>query len=141
MSTWHPQMVAPRTSLGLPRHPIQIVATTRGLGFDGILFNVPDIPVVLQTIEQCSPLMAGQLARRPWIAPLVMPAASDLAAAFHQLRQRGIRRIVHRRPHAGHATHRRWTGPGSLPDDISANRGRAEYAALPDAAERRGDCA
>ena len=63
MSTWHPQMVALRTSLGLPRHPIQIVATTRGLGFDGILFNVPDIPVVLLTIEQCSPLMAGQLAR------------------------------------------------------------------------------
>ncbi len=30
-SVWHPELVALRHSLGLPRHPLQIIATRRGL--------------------------------------------------------------------------------------------------------------
>jgi 5-amino-6-(5-phosphoribosylamino)uracil reductase len=93
LSTWHPQIVALRASLGLPRHPIQIVTTVRGLDFGGILFNVPDVRVMLLTVPRSSRLMAVELARRPWIVPIVMPVVSDLPAAFHQLRQRGIHRI------------------------------------------------
>jgi riboflavin biosynthesis pyrimidine reductase len=93
LSTWHPQIVALRASLGLPRHPIQIVATVRGLDFAGILFNVPEVRVMLLTVPQCSRVMASQLAPRPWIVPIVVPVDSDLPAAFHQLRQRGIQRI------------------------------------------------
>lgn len=33
-STWHPELVRLRESLGLRRHPIQIVATLRGLSFE-----------------------------------------------------------------------------------------------------------
>jgi riboflavin biosynthesis pyrimidine reductase len=93
LSTWHPQLVALRASLGLPRHPIQIVATIRGLDFGGILFNVPEVPVLLLTVPQGSRLMTRELAPRPWIVPIVMPVASDLPAAFQLLRQRGIQRI------------------------------------------------
>ena len=31
LSVWHPELVALRRSLGLPRHPVQVVATLRGL--------------------------------------------------------------------------------------------------------------
>ena len=42
-SVWHPDLVALRASLGLPRHPAQIVVSKRGsLNFDALLFNVPD---------------------------------------------------------------------------------------------------
>src|SRR5579871_5596287 len=33
-SVWHPELVSLRAALGLPRHPVQIVATLRGLPFD-----------------------------------------------------------------------------------------------------------
>ena len=47
LSVWHPELVALRASLGLPRHPIQIVATLRGLELDAAcMFNVPELPVV-----------------------------------------------------------------------------------------------
>jgi len=32
-----------RASLGLPRHPVQIVATLRGLSFESLIFNVPEV--------------------------------------------------------------------------------------------------
>ena len=59
LSVWHPELVALRESLGLPRHPIQIVATLRGLGLDdGLLFNVPGAAVViLITVGACADAM------------------------------------------------------------------------------------
>ena len=93
LSTWHPELVALRASLGLPRHPIQIVATRRGLNFDGLLFNVPELRVMVVTVPRCGESMLTGLAERPWIESIVMPAAGDLRHAFRQMRQAGIQRI------------------------------------------------
>ena len=93
LSTWHPELVALRRSLGLPRHPVQIVATLRGLPFDGLLFNVPELRVIILTVGECSELMITPIADRPWITTLTMPSADALVFAFRKLRAMGIRRI------------------------------------------------
>lgn len=93
LSTWHPELVALRASLGLPRHPIQIVATLRGLDFDGIMFNVPDLRVIILTVGECSELMITPVADRPWITTLTMPSADALPFAFRHLKAMGIERI------------------------------------------------
>jgi hypothetical protein len=42
-SVWHPELVALRASLGLPRHPMQIVATLHGIDLEhDLMFNVPE---------------------------------------------------------------------------------------------------
>src|SRR6185295_8635806 len=89
-SVWHPELVALRASLGLPRHPIQIVATLRGMPFDGLIVNVPDVRVILVTVAGARDVMSKALADRPWITPVVMPTAAGLADAFRELRTRGI---------------------------------------------------
>lgn len=93
LSIWHPELVALRASLGLPRHPIQIVATLRGLSLDGLLFNVPDVPVVLLTVGACPDVMMTQLAERPWISVVSMPTSADLAHGFRRLHAMGAERI------------------------------------------------
>jgi riboflavin biosynthesis pyrimidine reductase len=94
LSAWHPELVALRARLGLPRHPIQIVATLRGMPFDGsLLLNVPDLRVVLLTIPSWLALMHDQLVSRPWVTPVLMDTPDDLAGAFRQLRRLGIERI------------------------------------------------
>ncbi len=93
-SVWHPELVALRAALGKPRHPIQIIATLRGLDLEhALLFNVPDLHVVLITIDDCAQLMRPALAARPWITPVVMQQPADLPWAFEQLRTMGIERI------------------------------------------------
>src|SRR5262245_44287855 len=50
-SVWRPELVELRQSLGLPRHPAQIIATLRGLPLDqSLLFNLPDLQVVIVTV-------------------------------------------------------------------------------------------
>jgi riboflavin biosynthesis pyrimidine reductase len=93
LSTWHPELVALRASLGRPRHPIQIVATLRGMNFDGLIFNVPELRVILLTVPACTDLMLTALADRPWITPIVMATTRDLVHAFRDLRARGIETI------------------------------------------------
>jgi riboflavin biosynthesis pyrimidine reductase len=93
-SVWHPELIALRESLGKPRHPIQIVATLQGLDLDReMLFNVPDLRIVLLTVPSCTTLMGSPLASRPWITPVVMNRARELPSAFEQLRTLGIERI------------------------------------------------
>jgi len=92
-SVWHPELVRLRVSLGLPRHPTQIVATLRGLNFDGLIFNVPEIPVMLLTVGGCTDLMTTALAERPWITPIVMPTSHDLPFAMRTIRKHGVRRV------------------------------------------------
>ena len=93
-SVWHPALVSLRASLGLPRHPIQIVATLRGLPFDdALILNVPDLRVILLTIPSWVALMHAPLAERPWITPVVMKTPHDLPSAFRRLRELGIERM------------------------------------------------
>ena len=94
LSIWHPELVALRASLGLPRHPIQVVATSRGLHLDdGLMFNEPALEALVVTTPRGAAAMRSALTARPWITPIVIEDESDLAGAFHQLRQHGVRRV------------------------------------------------
>ena len=104
-SVWHPPLIDLRASLGRPRHPTQIVATRRGVDLDrGLLFNVPDIPVVLLTVAATAEQMQAALDARPWIALVTMETPHDLPQAFDALRGMGIERIscIGGRTLAGH---------------------------------------
>jgi riboflavin biosynthesis pyrimidine reductase len=94
-SVWHPEIVALRASLGLPRHPTQIVLSARGrVNLDqALLFNVPDVPVILLAGERCREHCVTAAAQRPWIAVLPLDP-HDLRSTFGTVRRRhGIRRI------------------------------------------------
>jgi riboflavin biosynthesis pyrimidine reductase len=93
LSIWHPELVALRASLRLPRHPVQIVATLRGLDSSGRLFSTPELRVVVVTVGAGTELTVTPVAQRPWMTVLTMPTARDLPYAFRQLREMGIARI------------------------------------------------
>ena len=94
LSTWHPELVALRAALGLSRHPVQMVATLRGLPIDdALLFNVPDLRVILITVASVADTMTDALRARPWIEPMVMERAGDLPDVFGRIRRSGVRRI------------------------------------------------
>ena len=87
-SVWHPELVALRRRLGLPRHPAQIVVSNTGrIDLEGtLLFNVPDVPVFIIAGTMCRDRCADGLARRPWIT--VVPLEPDgLSAALGRLRR------------------------------------------------------
>ena len=93
-SVWHPDLVALRASLGLPRHPAQIVVSKRGsLDFDALLFNLPDARVVLIAGDECAARHQSALRARPWLRLLHL-SGDDLDLAFERLRtEEGMRRI------------------------------------------------
>jgi riboflavin biosynthesis pyrimidine reductase len=94
LSVWHPELVRLRASLGLPRHPIQIIATLRGLPFDeSLVLNVPELRVLLITVESWIALMHDHLTARPWITPVVMQTPNDLPDAMRRVRALGIERV------------------------------------------------
>lgn len=93
-SVWHPELVALRRELGLPRHPAQIVVSADGhLDLDGtLLFNVPDVPVFVLAGATCRDRCRTALAARPWLT--VVPIDPDLREAVTCLRRDdGLRRI------------------------------------------------
>jgi riboflavin biosynthesis pyrimidine reductase len=94
LSVWHPELVALRAAMSLPRHPIQIAATLHGLALDeGLMFNVPELRVILLTSVTGADAMRDGLKARPWITPLVMDDPADLRGAFAELRRLGVERI------------------------------------------------
>ncbi len=94
LSTWRPELVALRAAMALPRHPIQVVATLQGLPLeDGLMFNVPELRVVVVTVPQGADAMRGALSARPWISLVVMDDPADLRSAFGELRRLGIDRL------------------------------------------------
>jgi len=94
-SVWHPEIVALRQTLGLPRHPAQVVISRRGrLAIEhSLLFNIPDVPVFLVIDPDALQPLEQALADRPWIT--VVPLTNDdLADAFRRLRRdHGLTRI------------------------------------------------
>jgi riboflavin biosynthesis pyrimidine reductase len=94
-SVWHPELVALRLALGLPRHPAQIVVSETGdFDADGTrLFNVPEVPVFVLAGERCRIRQGAALATRPWVT--VVPfEPRDLRRALASLGVRhGIGRI------------------------------------------------
>jgi riboflavin biosynthesis pyrimidine reductase len=94
LSVWHPQLVELRASLGLPRHPIQIVATERGLDLDSmLLFNVPEIRVVLVTLTSVADRLRDAIPLRPWISIIAMRRRDELRSAFQEMARMGIQRV------------------------------------------------
>ena len=92
-SVWHPELVRLRESLGKPRHPVQIVMTVKGdLPIeDGLLYNVPDIPVVILTAHG-EPL-AERVRSRSWIS-VVDFGGTSLRSGIERLRsEHGLERI------------------------------------------------
>lgn len=93
-SVWHPRLVELRQSLGLPRHPVQVVATLSGLDLDrGFLFNIPELQVILLTSRKASAAMAEGLTRRPWIRVIQTEPDGNLTHAFHVLRDLAVARL------------------------------------------------
>jgi riboflavin biosynthesis pyrimidine reductase len=94
LSTWRAELVALRTDLGLPRHPVQIVATIRGVDLTrGLMFNSPALNVIILTVAHGADAMRRDLAARPWISLVTMARAGDLAWAFREFRARGVKRL------------------------------------------------
>jgi riboflavin biosynthesis pyrimidine reductase len=85
-SVWRPELVALRQSLGLPRHPAQIVVSRQGhFDFTSLLFNVPDVPVFLIGGEQCLLRHASEIRARPWVEPILLNG-DRLTAPIDRLR-------------------------------------------------------
>jgi riboflavin biosynthesis pyrimidine reductase len=94
LSVWRPELVALRASLGLPRHPIQVVATIRGLDLDhGLMFNTPELRVIMITLPGVADAMSHALRPRPWMSVVTIDTAGDVAAAFRSLRALGVGRV------------------------------------------------
>lgn len=89
----HPQIVALRKELRLPRHPAQIVLSEKGhIDFSARLFSTPDVPVFILAGDDCMHRCAMEVQRRPWIT--VVPIDGDLRGALTRLRsEHGINRI------------------------------------------------
>lgn len=94
LSVWRPELAALRASMGLPRHPVQVVATLQGLALEkGLMFNVPELRVIVTTVARAADAMRQALAERPWITLVVMSGPRDLRGAFQQLRRLGVERM------------------------------------------------
>jgi len=91
-TVWRPELVALRESLGLPRHPAQVVLSIDG-GFDPdavLLFNLPDVPVFVVTSDRGERRQSPALAGRPWVTAIT---GTSLRDQFDRLRDRGLRRF------------------------------------------------
>lgn len=94
-SLWHPELVALRLSLGLARHPAQVVVTGRACidPETSLVFNAPDVPAIVIGSTYACGVLASAAASRPWMH-IVRMEDDDLAAALRRLPEEfGIRRI------------------------------------------------
>jgi riboflavin biosynthesis pyrimidine reductase len=92
-SVTHPQLVALRRDLGLPRHPAQIVLSEEGrIDFSSRVFSTPEVPVFLLAGAQCVHRCSMEVRRRPWIN--MVPTNGHLPGTLTTLRREyGINRI------------------------------------------------
>ncbi len=93
-SVWHPELVALRAALGLPRHPAQVVVT--GTGTIDVrrsrVFNVPEVPAFVLATPPARERLGFSLRERPWVR--VVPITGELRPALEVLRSAfGIQRI------------------------------------------------
>lgn len=95
-SVWHPELVAIRHALGKSRHPTQIVASLVGaLPIEsGLLFNVPEIRVIIVSAGRVAKNLAERCRSRPWIRVVSSGEEPSLRACAEQLRRDlGIARV------------------------------------------------
>jgi riboflavin biosynthesis pyrimidine reductase len=58
-----------------------------------MLFNLPDVPVLLLTVAASAERMYQAMKVRPWVTPLLMDGPGSLVRAFERLRSMGIGRV------------------------------------------------
>ncbi len=89
----HPELIALRQELGLPRHPAQIVISEHGnVDLAARVFNAPEVPVFVVAGAQCLEAKAAAVRHRPWIE--LVPIEGDLCGAIARLRRDfGLSRI------------------------------------------------
>jgi riboflavin biosynthesis pyrimidine reductase len=91
-SVWHPELVALRQSLGRSRHPTQIILTESGdLPYDdGLMFQLPELRVMVVTAARSVTAVRRRLRTRPWVE--VIGAGDPLSPrrAMRQIRLLGI---------------------------------------------------
>jgi riboflavin biosynthesis pyrimidine reductase len=94
-SVWHPELVALRIALGLPRHPAQIVLSAQG-SVDlerSLLFNVPGVPAFVIVGPPAYERLKAAVLCHPSVE-LIRMENDDLALPLTYLREeRGIGRI------------------------------------------------
>lgn len=96
MAIWHPKLVSLRIALGLPRFPIQVIATRSGnLEIESsLLYNVPMLRVVVLTDDAGAKVLRPHLKERPWIEIISGGSRSDLAGGLRTLRaNHGVTRV------------------------------------------------
>ena len=96
MAIWHPELVALRARLGLPRYPAQVVATRSGdLDVESsLLYNVPELRVFILTEDAGARALEPFAQKRPWIQVLSAGVESDVIAGLKTLRaEHGIARV------------------------------------------------
>jgi riboflavin biosynthesis pyrimidine reductase len=94
-SIWHPELVALRRGLGHPRHPAQIVVSSRGqLPIErGLMFSEPTLPVYIITRSSTADALRERVRDRAWVEILDAGEPLSLSTALRDLRRRGIRVI------------------------------------------------
>jgi riboflavin biosynthesis pyrimidine reductase len=94
LSIWRSELVALRAAMDLPRHPTQIIATLQGVDVEHrLMFNVPQLRVIVITLPVGAKAMRDAVEARPWVTLVVMDDPADLAGAFRRLRELGIDRL------------------------------------------------
>lgn len=96
MAIWHPKLVSLRIALGLPRYPVQVVATRSGnLDIEtSLIYNVPALKVCILTGDAGAEVLRPHLKERPWIEIISGGAESDLVSGLRTLRARhGVTRV------------------------------------------------
>ena len=94
-SVWHPELVALRRELDLPRHPAQIVVTGTGCMNPDTsrVFNVPEVSVFVVAGPVACRVLERAVANRSWVH-LVPMTGDDIRGPLEVLnRVHGIRRI------------------------------------------------
>ncbi len=94
-SVWHPELVRLRTELGRSRHPAQVIVTDRAdLPFDrGLMFQVPELSVIVITKSSAVPALRQRLCQRPWVDVIDAGEPVSLTRAMRELAARGMRVI------------------------------------------------
>lgn len=91
-SVWHPELVALRKGLVLPRHPAQIVLTDGGdLPIDdGLMFADPALRVFIITKSAAAPALRERVRARPWVEVIDAGDPVSLPSAMADLVRRGM---------------------------------------------------
>lgn len=89
-SVWHPELARLRAARGRARHPIQVILTASGdLPIEtGLLFNAPELRVLILTHGRIVDALRPRVAGRPWIEIASSGPASDLVVHARALRER-----------------------------------------------------